>query len=213
MPEVLVGGELAGGSVTAAEWDAMVQRTTESAFKILVSDCSGLTLGSGSGFNIGRYVVTNRHVIKDAERVILVARDGSESEAATWAVSASDDLALLAPEESTGRPAVRLAAADPVSGDLVGAIGFPLGGDILTRKARVLERLEDQDISGTYAVSTSASVQPGDSGGVLVNADGDVVAVTTAIALLDNVSLAVPVSRVHELLRSGEFTGSPAECR
>ena len=210
--EVAFGGALAGGEISQDEWDAMVAVTSSAAYKILVKDCNGRALGSGSGFNIGQYVVTNRHVVDEAERITLLSPDDSEIEVERWAMASNDDLALLEPSESLGATKVVLAPVDPVSGDLVASVGFPLGGEKTTRRARILKRLDDQDYSETYALTTTASVQPGDSGGVLVNAQGEVVAVTTAIALKDNVSIGVPVSRVHRLLSTADFRYSSDIC-
>jgi S1-C subfamily serine protease len=213
MPAVELGGTLAGGELSLDEWDSMVERVAQSAFKVVVLTCEGREIGSGSGFNIGRYVVTNEHVIKDAERVELVAPDNSRVRIERWVAAQGDDLALLEPEERLQAPAVTLSPVDPISGDLVAAVGFPLGGEKTTRRARVLERLEaDQDLSSTYAISTTASVQPGDSGGVLVNANGRVVAITTAIALKDNVSLGVPVSRLQRLIDTAKFPTGGGPC-
>lgn len=179
----------------------------------MVLTCGGREIGTGSGFNIGRYVVTNEHVIRDAERVELVAPDNSRVRIERWVAAKGDDLALLEPTSSLKSPVIPLAPDDPVSGDLVAAVGFPLGGERAARRARVLERLEDdQDLSSTYAISTTASVQPGDSGGVLVDDDGSVVAVTTAIAMKENVSLGVPVSRLRELLRTATFPTGDDPC-
>lgn len=212
MPKIGLGGTLAGGELTRDEWNSMVDRVSESAFKVVVLDCRGRELGTGSGFKIGRYVVTNEHVIQKAERVELVDGDNSRVEIKRWVSAVNDDLALLEPAQALGSPAIELAAEDPISGDLVAAVGFPLGGDKTARRARVLERLEDQDMSATYAISTTASVQPGDSGGVLVDAKGQVVAITTAIALKDNVSLGVPVSRLRHLIDTAKFPQSTSRC-
>lgn len=212
MPEIGLGGTLAGGELTREEWDSMVERVSESAFKVVVLDCRGRELGTGSGFNIGRFVVTNEHVIEDAERVELVDVDNSRVEIKRWVAATDDDLALLEPAEPLSSPAIDLSDEDPISGDLVAAVGFPLGGDKTARRARVLERLDDQDMSATYAISTTASVQPGDSGGVLVDSRGQVVAITTAIALKDNVSLGVPVSRLRNLIDTARFPNSEDRC-
>lgn len=214
MQVIELGGTLAGGELSLDEWNSMVDRVSESAFKVVVLTCDGRELGTGSGFNIGRYVVTNEHVIRDAERVELVAPDNSRVRIEKWVAADGDDLALLELPASMKSPVVSLSSDDPVSGDLVAAVGFPLGGERTARRARVLERLEDdQGLSSTYAISTTASVQPGDSGGVLVNADGYVVAVTTAIALKDNVSLGVPVSRIRALLDIARFPTGEGPCR
>jgi S1-C subfamily serine protease len=140
----------------------------------------------------------------------LVGPDGAETDVSRWAIGLSDDLALLVPEKPPSKSVVHLASKDPVSGDLVASVGFPLGGKLTTRKARVLQRVAHPSLSSTFVLSTTASVSPGDSGGVLVDSKGDVVAVTTAVALKDDVTLAIPVSRVLDLIdRVPPFHASP----
>lgn len=191
----------------------MVTTTSASAVKVIVKECGGRTLGTGSGFSIGSYVVTNRHVVEDAERIDLLLPNEVTLDVDRWAIAAGDDLALLKPSSALPIEPVRMAPEDPRSGDLVASVGFPLGEAIKARRAQVLERLDDQDYSQTYAVTTNASVQPGDSGGVLVNATGEVVAITTAIALKENVSIAVPVSRLRDLISTANFSFSSDSCR
>jgi len=174
MPQMQLGGALAGVEMSVAEWDSIVGRVAESAFKVIAMTCTGAEVSSGSGFSVGRLVVTNRHVVEDAERLVLVYPDMSRVKVARWVEANGDDLALLEPEEDLKSPDIVLAANDPRSGDLIAAVGYPLGGALTTRRARVLEKIQDQQLSATYAVSTSASVQPGDSGGVLVDASGKV---------------------------------------
>jgi S1-C subfamily serine protease len=69
MHELELGGTLAGGKVSESQWDSMVEKTSASAFKVVVSDCAGQPIATGSGFDIGQYVVTNRHVVEDAGRI------------------------------------------------------------------------------------------------------------------------------------------------
>jgi len=211
-PQVALGGTLAGVEISEDEWDSMVERVSESAFKVVASTCAGKEVGSGSGFSVGRRVVTNRHVTEDADRLHLIAPDLSRIEITRWVEAGEDDLALLDPATDLRVPAIDLAVDDPRPGDIIAAVGYPLGGDLTTRRARVLDQVQDQDLSATYAVATSASVRPGDSGGVLVNAFGSVVAVTTAIALKDNYSLAVPVSRLHKFIDSATFFNAKRSC-
>lgn len=204
-PEISLGGALAGGDISIESWDDMVAAASSSAVKVIVKDCRGRVMGTGSGFNVGQFVVTNRHVVEGAGRIDLMSVKQENVPVARWAIAPDDDLALLEPGVPLTSESVALASADPISGDLVASVGFPLGGEMITRQARVLKRLYEQDYSQSYAITTNASVQPGDSGGVLVNSKGEVVAVTTAIALKDNVTVAVPVSRLHAMMSGADF--------
>lgn len=202
IPEVEYGGTLAGGSVDPISWQKMVASVSRSAFKVTTLKCDGSPIATGSGFRVGNLIVTNRHVVEGAERIELEGSAGDVLEAKEWYVSQQDDLSLIVPETAmTKAPALETAVEDPVSGDLVASVGYPLGGDLQSRKGRVVGRVDDApESSKTYLLTTDARALPGDSGGVLVNVRGVVVAVTTALSFEEDATLGIPVSRLTELL-------------
>lgn len=150
------------------------------------------TAGSGSGFIIAAdgYIVTNNHVIDQADRVNVTFADGSTLRATVVGADRYSDLALLKVDK-TGLPFVELANSDDVKvGQRVIAIGNPFGLNgtmtegIISAKGRTLP---EEDSSGTGSFSnpsilqTDAAINPGNSGGPLLDSSGRVVGVNTAI--------------------------------
>lgn len=154
---------------------------------------------SGSGFVVREdgYIVTNHHVIADAEGgggdVTVVFPDGKESTAEIVGSTADYDLAVLKIDR-TGLVPLVLADSDALAvGDPVIAVGAPLGltGSVTAGIVSAVERpvtVRSPDASGddasSYinAIQTDASINRGNSGGPLIDADGHVVGVNTAVA-------------------------------
>jgi S1-C subfamily serine protease len=133
-------------------------------------------------------ILTNLHVVADAERVQVVFADGSESEATVTGIRPEHDLAVLqAQKVPADLPAATMAStAELRMGDRVFAVGFPFGiGPSLT--AGVISGLQREFRSPqgkrllTNLIQFDAAVNPGSSGGPLVTAKGEVVGVVTGI--------------------------------
>jgi 2-alkenal reductase len=150
------------------------------------------TAGSGSGFVISAdgYIVTNNHVVDEADRVDVTFADGATLRAKVVGTDRYSDLALLKVEKA-GLPFVELANSDDVKvGQRVIAIGNPFGLNgtmtegIISAKGRTLP---EEAASGTGSFSnpsilqTDAAINPGNSGGPLLDSSGRVVGVNTAI--------------------------------
>lgn len=210
LPEQTFGGGLSGESITDSEWKAIINATLNSVVKVEVETCDGS--GSGSGFRIGNWIVTNRHVVEDAIRVDLKTLDQKYFQVKSWYPSSEDDLALLELPPSSISP-LQSASPDAIPGDLVALVGYPLGGEQDVRRGRIfdIEDPREQD-SKTFIFSVTAEALPGDSGGPAINAQGQVIGVTYAINLIESRALVVPVSRVRELLQSRPDKATPKEC-
>lgn len=210
LPEQTFGGGLSGESITDSEWTNIINTTLNSVVKVEVETCDGS--GSGSGFRIGNWIVTNRHVVEDAIRVDLKTLDQKYFQVKSWYPSLEDDLALLELPPSS-IPPLQSASTDAIPGDLVALVGYPLGGGQDVRRGRIfdIEEPKEQD-SKTFIFSVTAEALPGDSGGPAINAQGQVIGVTYAINLIESRALVVPVSRVRELLQSRPDKATPKEC-
>ena len=153
----------------------------------------GPRMGSGSGVIISPdgYVVTNNHVVADADELTVVLIDNRSYVAKVIGTDPTTDLALIKIDEKN-LPALTLANSDSVRvGEWVMAAGNPFRGlnstvtaGIVSAKGRNINIL--QQSAGQYAIEsfiqTDAAVNPGNSGGALVNTDGDLVGINTAIA-------------------------------
>ena len=141
------------------------------------------SLGSGVMVRSNGIVVTNAHVVKGADELRVVLNDRREFEAEVIAQDEETDLAILRIDtEGEVMPTLRVGAAlEPEVGDIVLAIGNPFGvGQTVTSGIiSALGRTNVSDISS--AIQTDAAVNPGNSGGALVNLDGDLIGVNTAI--------------------------------
>jgi serine protease Do len=145
--------------------------------------------GSGSGFifRADGYVLTNNHVVEGADRVTVVTQDRREFSARVVGRDPNTDLAVLK-IDARGLPVVRLADSDGVEvGDWVVAVGYPLQlgatatAGIISAKGRTLGILNDQAASLEHYIQTDAAINPGNSGGPLVDLQGRVVGVNSAI--------------------------------
>src|SRR6516225_7204521 len=141
--------------------------------------------GLGSGFIIdpNGTIVTNAHVIKNAQRVEVVLQDGSRFAAKDIKSDAKTDLAVLRIETGASLPALSWGDSGEMEiGDRVLAIGAPLGmtgtvtSGIISAKGRDIHMNMYEDF-----LQTDAAINPGNSGGPLVNLAGEVVGINSAI--------------------------------
>lgn len=148
--------------------------------------------GQGSGFVFderGR-ILTNAHVVSGSSQVTVELQDGRRLRADVLGDDPAHDVAVLEPETARGLEAADLATgARPGVGDTVLAIGSPLGlsGTVTSGIVSALNRTVTLGEQGEQrrALQTDASINPGNSGGPLVDADGRVIGINTAIATLD----------------------------
>ena len=162
------------------------------------------SLGSGVIVEADGLIVTNAHVIKDADEITVVLSDGREYEAKKALVDESSDLALLRlTEEGLNLPFVELKQSETLEvGDLVLAIGNPFGvgqtvtSGIVSAVARSTMNINDFN----FFIQTDAAINPGNSGGPLVAMDGSVVGINTAIFSRSGGSLGIGFAVPSEMV-------------
>jgi serine protease Do len=141
------------------------------------------SLGSGFIIDTAGVVVTNNHVIADADEIHVILNDGTKIKAELVGVDKKTDLAVLKIKPPKPLVAVKFGDSDKLRlGDWVVAIGnpFSLGGTVTAG----IVSAKNRDISsGPYDsyIQTDASINRGNSGGPLFNLDGDVIGVNTLI--------------------------------
>lgn len=138
----------------------------------------------GSGFIISKdgYIVTNNHVIKDADQIKVILHDKTEYDAIIIGTDPMTDLALIKITAKDLMPLKFGSSSKTSVGSWVVAIGSPFGleqtvtAGIVSAKGRILG-------SGPYDdfIQTDASINPGNSGGPLLNLKGEVIGINTAI--------------------------------
>lgn len=179
--------------------------------------------GSGSGVIVSSdgYIVTNNHVIEDASEIEVVLNDNSKYTAKIIGTDPSTDIAVLKIDAPNLR-AMPIGNSDDINiGEWVLAVGNPFNltstvtAGIVSAKARNINLLSDRTKSTVVPIEsfiqTDAAVNPGNSGGALVNTRGELVGINTAIASqtgsYSGYSFAVPVNLVtkvmHDLIDYG----------
>ncbi len=182
----------------------------------------GPQMGSGSGVIIASngYIVTNNHVIDKADKIEVVMDDKRKLSATLVGTDPTTDIALIK-VDADKLPTLRYGNSDDLQvGEWVLAVGNPMNltstvtAGIVSAKGRNINilRTSANDMSIESFIQTDAAVNPGNSGGALVNLNGDLVGINTAIASqtgsFAGYSFAVPsaiVSKVvDDLLKYGE---------
>lgn len=141
------------------------------------------SLGSGFVISPEGYIVTNNHVIEEADEITVNLNDGQSLEATVVGVDAKTDLALLKVEPTAPLPFVGFGDSDAVRvGDWVLAIGNPFGfsGSV---SAGIISAINRDINAGPYDdfLQTDAAINRGNSGGPLFNLAGEVVGINSAI--------------------------------
>jgi len=175
----------------------------------------------GSGF-VYEYkhdmvVITNKHVVNDAENITVTFSNGNGYPATVIGSDAYSDLAVLSVEAPTEefKPLTIISSSTLEVGEPVVAIGSPfgLGGTMTTGIISQLGRTIQDSVAGNFPIAniiqTSAAINPGNSGGPLLNYQGEVVGITTAIIQNSNgLGFAVPSNTILREIESLITTGS-----
>jgi len=176
------------------------------------------SLGSGVLVDPSGIVVTNYHVIKDADEVKVATSDGREFESKVLLKEESVDLAILKIESAEPFPTITLGNSDALEvGDLVLAIGNPFGVGQTTTSGIVsaLARTHVGVSDFGFFIQTDAAINPGNSGGALLNMQGQVIGINTAIFSRSGGSIgigfAIPSNMVNAVLAAAKAGGDHFE--
>ena len=171
---------------------------------------------SGSGFILSPdgYILTNHHVIEGSNAITVSFYDGSSKDAELVGYDVSNDLAVLKVTAENLTPVI-LGDSDNLNvGDIVVAIGNPLGELTFSLTAGTVSAKE-REITTSAGVTmnlmqTDCAINSGNSGGALFNLYGEVIGVTNAKyssnssteASIDNIGFAIPISRIRSIVAS-----------
>ena len=164
-------------------------------------------LGSGVIISADGYIVTNNHVVDGADQLTVTLDDGRELPAKVIGRDPVTDIAVVK-VEAKDLPAVTFADTNKIEvGDRVLAIGNPFGigetvtSGIVSAKGRRVGILSDKGVENF--IQTDAAINPGNSGGALIDIDGRVIGINTAIMSRSGgsqgVGLAVPANLVSQV--------------
>ena len=212
-------------SAPAAQGDISAILATDVPAVVAITTDGGPVLGTGGGgggaatgfvIDASGVIVTNDHVVADARSINVTTSDGKKLSARVLGQDASHDLAVLR-VDATNLPTVELGNSDQVQvGDDVVAIGnaLDLDGGLSATRGIVsgLHRQIPTESGGQLQglIQTDAAINPGNSGGPLVDAQGHVIGINTAIAnpnTAQNVGFVIPISQAKPIidrLRGGE---------
>jgi serine protease Do len=174
------------------------------------SNSYGTSSGSGVIISADGLIITNNHVIENGSRIGVTLNDQREFEAKLIGADPSTDLALLK-IEAEGLPFIRMGNSDSLRiGEWVLAVGNPFNlestvtAGIVSAKGRSIDILEGQDKIESF-IQTDAAVNPGNSGGALVNTNGELIGINTAIITrsgrYEGYSFAVPSNLVRKVVK------------
>jgi serine protease Do len=176
------------------------------------------SLGSGVIVSSDGYVISNMHVVSNADRLIVTLNDGHQYDAEVLATAPNWDLSLLQIKDIEGElPVAPIASSDHdlYIGEWAIAIGSPFGylladtqptvtvGVISAVNRDIKQTSGDQTFLGM--IQTDASINPGNSGGPLINSEGEVIGINTFIFTESGGSIglgfAVPIERASWIIR------------
>ena len=200
------------------EVSGIYEQVSPAVVEVSTSSGSGIglrRLGSGSGFLIDSegYIITNNHVVADADNVTVKFGDGETAGATIIGRSPANDLALLQVDATVVKGIVPVTLGNSSAlkpGQLAIAIGSPFGLDgsitvgVISQLNRDLPSLLRRPISNV--IQTDALINPGNSGGALLDSTGSVVGINTALQVSSStgtnsgVGFAVPVDTLTGLL-------------
>ncbi len=164
-------------------------------------------LGSGVIIDSSGIILTNNHVVKSADEIVIVLHDGTELYATEFTTDPLTDLAIVRVHPKQPLPAAKFGDSDALRiGDWVLAVGHPLeletsvSAGIISAKGRSLAKVRRAQF-----LQTDAAINPGNSGGPLVNLRGEIVGINTAIASqtggYQGIGFAVPANLARDVQR------------
>jgi serine protease Do len=191
--------------------------STEKTGNFFSNSYGGGSTGSGVIISPDGYIATNHHVIADGSDIHVLLEDGREFDAKIIGSDPSTDLALLK-VDGDALPFITFGDSDSLMiGEWVLAIGNPfrlyssVTAGIISAKARNINILDNGGIENF--IQTDAAVNPGNSGGALVNTSGQLMGINTAIMTYsgqyEGFSFAIPSNLVKKVLEDIKLYGSP----
>ena len=207
------------------------QKVNPSTVTVVTELPRGASVGTGVILTEDGYIITNAHVIAGGTSCYVALADGSIFDAALVGYDAEQDLAVIKAQDTDGRAAQGLPAAefgdsDALSvGDPVYAIGNPLGvelrGTLTDGIVSAINRDVDVDGVTMTLIQTNAALNNGNSGGPLINQYGQVIGINVmkmgmdrwSTASVEGLGFAIPIASsayiVNDILRCGEVQGEP----
>lgn len=167
--------------------------------------------GTGVIVKANGEILTNAHVVKDMERIVVVLSDGNGYEASLNCIDEETDLALIKINKFGLKPVRFAKEEDLVIGETAIAIGTPVSFSLRNSASIGIISGVNRSIDSSYRlIQTDAAINPGNSGGPLVNLKGEVVGINSskfAAEGIEGMGFSIPVSTINYVLKHFESSG------
>lgn len=207
--------------------EEIYKKVSPSIVSVISSTASGTASGSGVIMSEDGYIITNNHVVEDAQSVTVQLSDGTQYDATIIGTDEQTDLAVIKVEPKDKLTAAEFGDSDELQpGEYAYAIGSPGGVQFANTitGGRISAINRDVTINDRVMtlIQTDASINPGNSGGALINKYGQVVGITSAKlsstafgeASIEGMGFAIPINTakevVDELIANGYVAGRPS---
>lgn len=210
---VNTGEELTAAEIYAKYVNSTVGIKTEATTNYFGHTTTSATAGSGFILTSDGYIVTNYHVIQNAQRIQVTTYDNTSYDAILVGYDENNDIAVLKIEAENLTPVVLGDSGNMNVGDDVVAIGNPLGELTFSLTGGKVSAL-NRDITTSEGITmeliqTDCAINSGNSGGALFNMYGEVIGITNAKysssssgTSIDNIGFAIPISNVLDIIES-----------
>lgn len=207
--------------------EEIYKKVSPSIVSVISTTASGVGSGSGVIMSSDGYIITNQHVVVDADQVTVQLSDGTQLQAEVVGMDEQSDLAVLKVEPESELTAAEFGDSDALQpGEYAYAIGSPGGVQFANTitGGRISAINRDVTINDRVMtlIQTDASINPGNSGGALINKYGQVVGITSAKlsssafsdTSIEGMGFAIPINNakeiVDELIANGYVAGRPS---
>lgn len=206
--------EMSAAEIYATYVNSTVGITTETTTNYFGHTTTSAASGSGFILTADGYIVTNYHVIENAQKIQVTTYDNTSYNALLVGYDESNDIAVLKIEAENLTPVVIGDSSNMNVGDDVVAIGNPLGEltfSLTGGKVSALNReVTTSDGVTMELIQTDCAINSGNSGDALFNMHGEVIGITNAKystsssseASIDNIGFAIPISNVIDIIES-----------
>ena len=217
------GSGLTPSQLYSGNVDSVVAISSTVQATSIYGTSQGTSSGSGFVWSAEGYVVTNYHVVQNATNVKVITYDSTEYPAEIVGYDATNDIAVLKVEAEGLRPVTIGSSSALNIGDMVAAIGNPLGTLASTQTVGYVSGMNREVTTDNAIISmiqTDCAINPGNSGGPLFNMNGEVIGITTAKysgtttsgASIEGIGFAIPIDDVkpivEDLINYGYVTGA-----
>jgi serine protease Do len=205
-----------GGNLDPKDFEDMLKKFFGPDIRPEKEQFGPLAEGTGSGFvyDENGHILTNNHVVEGSQKITITFHDGVEASATVVGTDPQSDVAVIKVDNTNYRPLPRGSSSKLRVGELVMAVGSPFGLS-QTVTTGIISATERNDVHiNEYEsfLQTDAAINPGNSGGPLVDMNGRVIGVNSAIVTgsrgNDGVGFAIPIdlaaSIADKLIKSGK---------